>query len=104
VIAGFISEGKLAMPKRALQGCSNAALNSGSAPIGHNGGPSLAADELIPDPLVQKRYNVSAMTLWRWDHNPELGFPEPIRINGRKYRRVRELKAWESALPNNGEA
>jgi predicted DNA-binding transcriptional regulator AlpA len=45
---------------------------------------------LIPDSEVCRRYGVVAYTLWRWDHDkPELGFPKPVRINGRKYR-VRE--------------
>jgi hypothetical protein len=52
-------------------------------------------DRLVPDPQVQWRYGVSGMTLWRWDHNPQLKFPAPIRINGRKYRRLSDLIAWE---------
>ena len=36
---------------------------------------------LIPDVKVQKRYGVSAMTIWRWDHDPQLrlsqGRPHP---------------------------
>ena len=52
-------------------------------------------DALLPDPLVAKRYNVSTRTIPRWDANPALGFPAPTFINGRKYRRVRELEAWE---------
>ena len=49
----------------------------------------------LPDPQVCKRYKVTGMTLWRWDHDPELGFPKPIRINRRKYRDHAELEAWE---------
>jgi hypothetical protein len=63
-------------------------------------------DELLPDPLVAKRYNVSTRTLPRWDGNPALGFPPPIRINQRKYRRVRDLEQWEreraAPEPNRG--
>ena len=51
-------------------------------------------DALLPDPLVAKRYNVSTRTIPRWDANLALGFPAPTFINGRKYRRVRELEAW----------
>jgi hypothetical protein len=33
---------------------------------------------------VRARYGgVSDMTLWRWLHDEQLGFPQPIRINGR---------------------
>jgi hypothetical protein len=38
------------------------------------------------------------MTLWRWQRNPELNFPLPIVINGRKYWALDELEAWERSL------
>ena len=31
---------------------------------------------LIPDPQVQERYSISAMTLWRWDHDANLRLPK----------------------------
>jgi predicted DNA-binding transcriptional regulator AlpA len=52
--------------------------------------------ELIPDALVAKRYGVSSMTLWRWDHDTKLKFPKPVRIRGRKYRRAEELAKFEA--------
>jgi hypothetical protein len=51
----------------------------------------------LPDPQVCARYHVCAMTLFRWDRNPTLGFPPPIKINGRKYRDLDQLEAWERA-------
>jgi predicted DNA-binding transcriptional regulator AlpA len=52
---------------------------------------------LIPDSEVCRRYGVVGFTLWRWDHeNPELGFPKPIRINGRKYRVEAELDEFDA--------
>jgi predicted DNA-binding transcriptional regulator AlpA len=51
----------------------------------------------LPDPMVWRRYNVTSMTLWRWDQDPAMNFPKPIRINGRKYRDEDELEAWERA-------
>ena len=51
----------------------------------------------LPDPQVAKRYGVSSMTLWRWDRDPRVNFPKPIRIHRRKYRDVAELIAWEAA-------
>jgi len=51
--------------------------------------------DLLPDPRVALRYHVSPRTLYRWDEQPELGFPKPIRINRRKYRRVKQLEIWE---------
>jgi hypothetical protein len=53
---------------------------------------------LIPDPIVAKeRYGISPMTLWRWDHDPDLDFPKPIRIRGRKYRDADKLDAFDAA-------
>jgi hypothetical protein len=51
----------------------------------------------LADRQVAQRYDVSVRTLERWDLKPELGFPKPIRINGRRYRDLAELEAWERA-------
>jgi hypothetical protein len=49
-----------------------------------------------PDTQVaRERYSVHPTTLWRWDRDPTLGFPPPIRINNRKYRDVEALDAWD---------
>ena len=34
--------------------------------------PDDAPDELVPDPQVAREFNVTLMTLWRWDHDPKL--------------------------------
>jgi predicted DNA-binding transcriptional regulator AlpA len=57
---------------------------------------------LIPDSEVCQRYGIVAYTLWRWDNEepkpgkPELGFPKPVRINGRKYRVEAELDQFDA--------
>jgi hypothetical protein len=69
-------------------------------------------DDLIPDPQVaDEEFNVCLRTLSRWDDKPELGFPPPIYINGRKYRKrgsIREFKRRAAvafaANPNRGAA
>jgi hypothetical protein len=33
---------------------------------------------LLPDPIVCRCYGVSAMTIWRWEHDPQLDFPKAI--------------------------
>ena len=46
-------------------------------------------DTFVPDPQVQKELGVTAMSIWRWDRDPELiklGWPPPIRIRSRKFR------------------
>ncbi len=46
---------------------------------------------------IRARYGVSDMTIWRWLHNNELGFPAPLRINGRRFWRLTQLEAWEAS-------
>ena len=54
-------------------------------------------DDLLPDPLVAKKYKRTSRTISRWDEDPTLGFPKPIEINGRKYRRRSELNKFDRA-------
>jgi hypothetical protein len=44
---------------------------------------------------VDARYGISSMTRWRGEHDPELKFPKPIVINGRKYRCELALEEFE---------
>jgi predicted DNA-binding transcriptional regulator AlpA len=46
---------------------------------------------------VRARYGVCPSTLYRWDRDPDLRFPKPIKINGRKYRDEAELEAFDGA-------
>jgi hypothetical protein len=36
-------------------------------------------------------------TIDRWSKNPTLDCPKPMEINGRKYRKARELEEWSAA-------
>jgi hypothetical protein len=42
-----------------------------------------------------ERYGVCARTIVRWADDPALGYPEEIDINGRKFRALSKLEAWE---------
>jgi predicted DNA-binding transcriptional regulator AlpA len=44
---------------------------------------------------LRRRYGVSDMSLWRWQKDQSLGFPKPLRINGRRFWKLSELEAWE---------
>jgi hypothetical protein len=44
---------------------------------------------------VQERYDITDRTLDRWLNNPEIDFPRPMVVNGRRYFRETELVAWE---------
>jgi predicted DNA-binding transcriptional regulator AlpA len=52
-------------------------------------------DDLLPAAPIRARYGVSDMTIFRWLANPKLGFPQPLRINGRRYWRLADLQAFE---------
>ena len=52
---------------------------------------------LVPDPKVCARYGVHPSTLYNWDRDERLGFPKPIRINGRKFRDEDELEEFDAA-------
>ena len=55
---------------------------------------------LVPGPAVQERYPIdgkplSRNSLKRWEDDPDLGFPKPIRLRGKKYWLARELDAFD---------
>jgi predicted DNA-binding transcriptional regulator AlpA len=49
----------------------------------------------LPAPKVALRYSVTDMTIWRWLHDPALGFPQPIRINRKRFWNISDLEQWE---------
>lgn len=59
---------------------------------------------LLPATSVRLRYGVSDMTLGRWLANPPLEFPQPIRINGRRYWRMADLLAFEARQASKEQA
>jgi len=50
---------------------------------------------LAPDSMIARHFNIHVKSLARWDRRPELGFPPAVKINGRKYRRWDEIRAFE---------
>jgi hypothetical protein len=42
-----------------------------------------------------RRWSVSKRSVERWGEDEELGLPPEIEINGRHYRKLSELEAWE---------
>ena len=61
-------------------------------------------DELLPAAQVRRRYGVSDMTVCRWVNDERLNFPQPIRINSRRYWRVADLQAFEARQASKREA
>jgi predicted DNA-binding transcriptional regulator AlpA len=54
-----------------------------------------ADDQLLPARAVCDRYRISPMTLWRWLKDPELNFPRPLYVNGRRYFSQRAVRAFD---------
>ncbi len=55
------------------------------------------ANSLISGPRLARRYGVSPMTVWRWQQDPDLGFPQPLKIMRRNYWHAAEIEQWERA-------
>ena len=57
-----------------------------------------ASEVWLPAPQLCKRHGISQMSLWRRMRDPKLNFPQPIIVSGRRYFRLTEIQAWESAM------
>lgn len=55
------------------------------------------AQNFLTGPQVQARYQKSHVTIWRWMHDADLRFPQPIQINRLNYWRLSDLEVWEAA-------
>jgi hypothetical protein len=44
-----------------------------------------------------RRWSVSKRSVERWGEDQRLSLPPEIEINGRRYRKLSELEAWERA-------
>jgi predicted DNA-binding transcriptional regulator AlpA len=62
------------------------------------------SDSYLTGPMVNKRFNISAMTRWRWERDPRLSFPPPLKINNRSYWQLAALQLWESNRPSKSVA
>jgi predicted DNA-binding transcriptional regulator AlpA len=71
-------------------------LNPQADPL--NPTPTLDGD-FIPGPKLRAKLGISAVTLWRWRHDKEAGFPAPKVINGRLYFPVGAVMAWLAKQP-----
>ena len=49
----------------------------------------------LPTQKVADRYGVSRRSVERWEDDPDLGFPQAMIINRRKYFDLAELEQWE---------
>jgi hypothetical protein len=49
----------------------------------------------LPRRKTCERYGVCDRTISRWEHDPNLNFPAPTIINGRKYDDEERLTDWD---------
>ena len=52
-------------------------------------------DRLVPITTIAKEFDRNRRTLARWIGDEALGFPTPVRINGRLYVSRRAIEAWK---------
>ena len=52
----------------------------------------------LTGPQVQRRFSISAMGLYRWQHDERLDFPEPTRIRERLFWRLSDIEAFEKRM------
>lgn len=53
-------------------------------------------DELLRASDVMARYKISDMTLWRWENDPALNFPKPMKIRKRRFWRLGDLTTFDA--------
>jgi predicted DNA-binding transcriptional regulator AlpA len=51
--------------------------------------------KLLPTRVVMDRYSVSDRTIDRWVADPKLNFPQPIRINRKRFFYEHELEEFD---------
>ena len=52
----------------------------------------------MPDPIVAREFNITLMSLWRWDRDKALGFPKAVKIRERNFRSRREIEAFKERM------
>lgn len=61
--------------------------------VASDGAPT-ADDPLLSSRMVRACFNVTDMTIWRWQQDPKVGFPPPIKIGDRSYWKSSTIEAW----------
>ena len=60
--------------------------------------PTLDDDSLLTSAQTRARCGgVSTMCVWRWMRDERVQVPGPVKINGRNYWRLGDLRQWQAA-------
>lgn len=54
-----------------------------------------ASREYLTGKQVAARYQITPMSIYRWERDERLGFPRPMIVNRRKLFKLDDLIAWE---------
>ncbi|ANL34090.1 MULTISPECIES: helix-turn-helix transcriptional regulator [Rhizobium] len=54
-----------------------------------------SSHEYLTGKQVATRYQITPVSLYRWERDERLGFPQPMIVNRRKLFKIDELVAWE---------
>jgi predicted DNA-binding transcriptional regulator AlpA len=55
-----------------------------------------ALEKALPTRAVMERYQVSDRSIDRWVADPNLGFPQPLKINRKRFFYEHELDAFDA--------
>jgi hypothetical protein len=47
---------------------------------------------------VNQRYSITPMTRYRWERDPDLAFPDAMKINRRSFWSLAALELWEHEI------
>jgi predicted DNA-binding transcriptional regulator AlpA len=51
---------------------------------------------------VRKRFgDIAPVTLYRWIEDPEIAFPKPLKVGGRRFFKLKEIEEWEEKRKGN---
>ena len=52
-------------------------------------------DDLLNSREIRRMFGgVCEMTIWRWTHSEQIGFPKPVQIGRRNYWRRGDIRRW----------
>jgi hypothetical protein len=60
--------------------------------------PDDSPEELVPDPQVWREFGVTPMTGHRWTNDPNLGFPQKIKIRERNFCSRKQIEAFKRRM------